>query len=34
MGKQTIRIGGMTCVACAARLEKAVGRMDGVSAAS
>ncbi len=34
MAKQTIRIGGMTCAACAARLEKAVGRMDGVSAAA
>ena len=34
MAKQTIRIGGMTCAACAARLEKAVGRMEGVSTAS
>lgn len=34
MAKQTIRIGGMTCAACAARLEKSVGKMDGVSSAA
>lgn len=30
----TIPIGGMTCAACAARVEKAVGKIDGVSKVS
>jgi Cu+-exporting ATPase len=32
--KEVIKIGGMTCAACAMRIEKAVGRMDGVKSAS
>jgi Cu+-exporting ATPase len=32
--KETIKIGGMTCAACAMRIEKAVGKMDGVNSAS
>ncbi|MFA7637585.1 MAG: heavy metal translocating P-type ATPase, partial [Monoglobales bacterium] len=34
MKKETVKIGGMTCAACASRIEKAVGRLDGVSNAS
>ncbi|MDR3279833.1 MAG: heavy metal translocating P-type ATPase, partial [Synergistaceae bacterium] len=34
MAKQTIAIGGMTCAACAKRIEKAVGRLGGVASAS
>ncbi|MDR1319816.1 MAG: heavy metal translocating P-type ATPase [Gracilibacteraceae bacterium] len=30
----TLPIGGMTCAACARRVEKAVGKLEGVSAAS
>lgn len=30
MGKETLKITGMTCAACAARIEKVVGKMDGV----
>ena len=30
----TIPIGGMTCAACAKRIEKALGKLDGVSGAS
>ena len=28
--KETIKINGMTCAACASRIEKVVGRIDGV----
>jgi len=31
--KEVIKIGGMTCAACAARIEKVVGRLDGVRSA-
>ena len=31
MHKQTISIGGMTCAACAARIQKAVSRLDGTA---
>ncbi len=31
MSKETIRVKGMSCAACSARIEKVVGRMDGVS---
>ena len=34
MNKETIKISGMTCAACAKRIEKAVGKLDGVSSAS
>ncbi len=34
MNKDTITITGMTCAACAQRVEKAVGRLPGVSSAS
>lgn len=34
MNKETIKISGMTCAACAKRIEKAVGKLDGVSNAS
>ena len=30
MSKETLKITGMTCAACAARIEKVVGKMDGV----
>lgn len=30
MSKDTLKITGMTCAACAARIEKVVGKMDGV----
>ena len=30
MKKDTLKITGMTCAACAARIEKVVGKMDGV----
>jgi Cu+-exporting ATPase len=30
MKKETIKITGMTCAACAARIEKVVGKMDGI----
>lgn len=34
MNKKTIEITGMTCAACAMRIEKAVGRLDGVEKAA
>ena len=34
MNKETIQITGMTCAACAQRVEKAVGRLNGVSGAT
>ena len=34
MSREIIRISGMTCAACAARIEKAVGKLDGVFNAS
>lgn len=34
MKKETIKITGMTCAACAARVEKVVGKMAGISDAS
>ncbi len=30
MNKETLKITGMTCAACAARIEKIVGKMEGV----
>ena len=30
MAKETLKITGMTCAACSARIEKVVGKMDGV----
>lgn len=30
MSKETIKISGMTCAACAQRVQKSVGKMDGV----
>lgn len=30
MKKETLKITGMTCAACAARIEKVVGKMDGI----
>ena len=30
MNKDTLKISGMTCAACAARIEKVVGKMEGV----
>jgi len=30
MKKVTLKITGMTCAACSARIEKVVGKMDGV----
>ena len=34
MNKETVKISGMTCAACASRIEKAVGKLEGVSYAS
>ncbi|MEI6579106.1 MAG: heavy metal translocating P-type ATPase [Eubacteriales bacterium] len=34
MKKDTIKLTGMTCAACAARIEKTVGKLPGVAAAS
>lgn len=34
MEKENLKIGGMTCAACAVRIEKAVGRQEGVKSAS
>ena len=34
MTKQTVAIGGMTCAACAKRIEKIVGKLKGVAIAS
>ncbi|HYE68799.1 MAG TPA: heavy metal-associated domain-containing protein, partial [Anaerovoracaceae bacterium] len=30
MNKDTLKITGMTCAACSARIEKVVGKMEGV----
>ena len=34
MNNDTIKISGMTCAACAQRIQKAVGKIEGVSAAN
>ncbi len=34
MTKETVKISGITCAACVQRIEKAVGRLDGVTGAS
>ncbi len=34
MSKDTLKITGMTCAACSARIEKVVGKMEGVDAIS
>lgn len=34
MNKETIKISGMTCAACAKRIEKVVGKLEGISQAS
>ncbi len=34
MNKETVKISGMTCAACAARVQKAVGKVEGVMDAS
>lgn len=34
MNKETIKISGMTCAACAKRIEKVIGKLEGVSQAS
>ena len=34
MNKDAIKISGMTCAACASRIQKAVGKLDGVTNAS
>ncbi|GHS86192.1 copper-translocating P-type ATPase [Synergistales bacterium] len=34
MEKQTLAIGGMTCAACAKRIERAVGKLQGIASAS
>lgn len=34
MSKQTITINGMSCASCAARIEKEVGELEGISKAS
>ncbi|MDR1967026.1 MAG: heavy metal translocating P-type ATPase, partial [Synergistaceae bacterium] len=34
MSKDTLSISGMTCAACAKRIEKAIGKLSGVAAAS
>ncbi|MDR0708460.1 MAG: heavy metal translocating P-type ATPase, partial [Spirochaetaceae bacterium] len=34
MQSQTLSIGGMTCAACAGRIEKTVGKLEGVTAAT
>jgi len=34
MNKEAVKISGMTCAACAKRIEKAVGKLEGVSQAS
>ncbi|MDR2390666.1 MAG: heavy metal translocating P-type ATPase, partial [Planctomycetota bacterium] len=34
MAEATIPVGGMSCAACAARIEKVLGRLDGVTAVS
>ena len=32
--RETLSIGGMTCAACAARIEKGLGRLEGMESAS
>lgn len=32
--KITLKIGGMTCASCSAKVERALGKMDGVSEAA
>ena len=34
MKKETLKITGMTCAACSARIEKVIGKMDGVEGIS
>jgi len=34
MNKETVKITGMTCAACAARVEKVVNKMEGITSAS
>jgi len=34
MNRESVKISGMTCAACAKRIEKAVGKLEGVSLAS
>ena len=34
MSKETMTITGMTCAACAQRVEKAVGKLEGVEKAA
>jgi Cu+-exporting ATPase len=34
MQSQTLNIGGMTCAACAARVEKAIRKLEGIASAS
>jgi Cu+-exporting ATPase len=34
MQKENLQIVGMSCAACASRIEKVVGRLDGISAVS
>jgi len=34
MNKETVKISGMTCAACAARIQKAVSRLEGVADAN
>jgi len=34
MNKETVKISGMTCAACAKRIEKTVGKLEGVADAS
>ncbi len=34
MNKETVKISGMTCAACANRIEKAIGKLEGVLKAS
>ncbi|MDR3331672.1 MAG: cation transporter, partial [Synergistaceae bacterium] len=34
MSRDTLTISGMTCAACAKRIEKAVGKLNGVANAS
>lgn len=34
MNKETLKITGMTCAACSARIEKVVGKMDGIDEVS
>ncbi|MGI6731646.1 MAG: heavy metal translocating P-type ATPase [Anaerovoracaceae bacterium] len=34
MDKETLKINGMTCAACSARIEKVLGKMDGIDSIS